>query len=105
VRTLQFHFDVREPAKGLEAQVHHLFSLSGWNDVISIYIHIHVHVHIHLQGPLVDRVPQTTLVGTLSWPLIIKRAAVSRAQSEGSAWGSQGFAKNIVALDPCLRYR
>jgi hypothetical protein len=27
-----------EPAKGLEVQVHHLISLGGWNDVISIYL-------------------------------------------------------------------
>jgi hypothetical protein len=29
-----------EPAKSLEAQIHHLISLGGWNDVISIYLSI-----------------------------------------------------------------
>ncbi len=28
----------REPAKGLELQVHHLISLGGWNDVIYLSI-------------------------------------------------------------------
>jgi hypothetical protein len=29
-----------EPGKGLEVQVHHLISLGGWNDVISIYLSV-----------------------------------------------------------------
>jgi hypothetical protein len=27
----------QNPAKGLEVQVHHLISLGGWNDVVSIF--------------------------------------------------------------------
>jgi hypothetical protein len=48
-----------ESAKGLEAQVHHLISLGGWNDVIHIYLSINLSLP-HESGTLA--IPDTQVL-------------------------------------------